>query len=120
MTNVVTTSWGKSVEIVQDATQDDGRRIHSGGYNEVNPYGMIPLHIHDDDNEEYIPQTEGMKIIVLSKKEAGNLTESKICEMLEDSEEAEIGDVITCHKGEAHALYNDSDKTGRFVFIKYD
>lgn len=120
MTNVVTKSWGKSVEILQDATQDNGRRITCAGYNEVNPYGVIKLHVHEKDNEEYVPQNEGMKIIVMSEEEAAQLTEAKLCEMLEDAEEAAVGDVITCHKGEAHALYNDSDKTGRLVFIKYE
>lgn len=120
MANVEVMSWGKSVEIVQNVTQDNGRRINSGGYNEINPYGVIPLHVHENDNEEYIPQTEGMKIIVVAKDEADQLTEGQIFEKLGEVEAAEIGDVVTCHKGEAHALYNESSETGRFVFIKYE
>lgn len=120
MTNVVTTSWGKSVEIVQDATQDNGRRIHSGGYNEVNSCGVIPIHVHENENEEYVPQNEGMKILVLSKEEAEQLTDDQIFQKLSEIEAAEVGEVITCHKGEAHALYNASNETGWVVFIKYD
>lgn len=114
------TPWGRSIEILVGPKEEDGRTIESAGANYIEPKQMIPLHLHEENNEEYIPQTEGLKILVVSKEEMENMTALQIIDALHGLSPAEIGDVVTCPKGYAHALYNSSDSVGSFVFIKYN
>lgn len=117
MANVEKTEWGTSVEIIHDVFQD-GVYIDSAGVNTIKPYELIPIHPHYDNNEEYIPQTEGIKIIVLPAEEA-DMSDAEVLKSFQAVESIQIGEVITCHKGEAHALYNNSMNNGVCVFMKY-
>lgn len=119
MANSVELSWGTSIEIIEDVTEMQGRQVHSAGVNLIKPYEMIPLHSHFDDDEEYIPQIDGLKIIVMPADEAERKSTDEVLEMFINADNVAIGEVVTCHKGEAHALYNDSDEYAPCVFIKY-
>lgn len=115
-----TTPWGRSVEILTEPQQEEGRTIESAGVNFIEPGAMIPLHVHDGDTEDYIPQTEGLRILVVSKKEAQKMSEDEAAHAVKTALSSEIGDVVTCPNGYAHALFNSSATQGAFVFIKYD
>lgn len=114
------TPWGRSIEILEGPKEEGGRTIESAGVNYIAPKQMIPLHLHEENSEEYIPQTEGLKILVVSKEDMEKLTDLQIVDALHGWPVSEIGDVVTCHKGSAHALYNSSGSVGSFVFIKYN
>jgi len=119
MANSVELSWGTSIEIIENVTEMQGRKVHSAGVNFIKPYEMIPLHPHFNDNEEYIPQTEGMRIVVMSADEAEAIDTDELLERFIDAEEAEVGEVVTCHKSEFHTLYNYSNDYAICVFMKY-
>ncbi len=112
--------WGRSIEILEGPKQEAGRTVESAGVNFIEPGQMIPLHVHDGDTEDYIPQTEGLKILVVNRKQFDTMSENEVAEALNALEPAEIGDVITCPNGYAHALFNSSTTQGAFVFEKYD
>lgn len=112
--------WGRSIEILEGPKAEEGRTVESAGVNFIEPGQMIPFHLHDGITEDYIPQTEGLRIIVLSKKEATELSADEIIEKVKSAVPSEIGDVVTCPNGYGHALFNSSSTQGAFVFEKYD
>lgn len=114
------TPWGRSIEILEGPKEENGRTIESAGANYIDPKQMITLHLHEENNEEYIPQTDGLKILVVSKEEMEEMTDLQIVDALHSLSTSEVGDVVTCPKGYAHALYNSSNSVGSFVFIKYN
>ncbi len=114
------TPWGRSIEILVGPKEEDGRTIESAGVNYIAPKQMIPLHLHEENSEEYIPQTEGLKILMVSKEEMEKRTEFQTVDALQICRPTEIGTVVTCPKGSAHMLYNSSNNEGSFVFIKYN
>lgn len=118
MTKLEKTEWGHSTEIIENVTQD-GRRIDSAGVNVIRQHEMVELHIHNENNEEYVPQTEGLKIVVVLAEEADKISEEELKDMFEKAEPIPVGEVVTCHRGEAHALYNSTEYDGAWVYIKY-
>ena len=61
-------------------------------------------------DEEYEPTQEEME----------EMADLQIVDALHSLSTSEVGDVVTCPKGYAHALYNSSNSVGSFVFIKYN
>lgn len=112
--------WGRSIEILEGPKTEEGRTIESAGVNYIAPGQMIMLHLHTENNEDYIPQTEGLRILVVSEKESKKMNVAEAVCAVRAMTASEIGDVITCPKGHAHALYNSSNTEGSFVFIKYN
>lgn len=109
--------WGQTTETFRGLVNEDGKQVCSKGTNQINPYGIIPIHFHNEDSEDYIPITSGIKIVVISEEEARKAVNVK--KMLIDSKPIKIGETVTCSKGCAHALYNASDKVGLVDFVKY-
>lgn len=117
MNRVEKQNWGQITETFRGLKNEDGKQVFSKGTNQINPYGMIPIHFHNEDNEDYIPITAGIKIVVISQEESEKMT--KIRKLLIKSESVKIGETVPCPKGYAHALYNASDKVGLVDFVKY-
>ena len=117
MNRVENQNWGQTTETFRGLTNEDGKNVYSKGTNQINPYGMIPIHFHNEDNEDYIPITSGIKIVVISQQEPEKI--AKVRKLLIKSKSIKIGETVTCPKGDAHALYNASDKVGLVDFIKY-
>lgn len=114
------TPWGRSIEILEGPKEEEGRTIEHAGVNFIEPGQLIPLHVHDGDTEDYIPQTEGLRILVVSKKEAQQMSTEETVQAVKAEKPSKINDVITCPNGYAHALFNSSETQGAFLFIKYD
>lgn len=120
MANFETTEWGRSLAIVRDCTDQNGNLMNVVGVNYIDQYETVELHTHDDGiEEEYIPQTENLKIIVLPADMMETITDDELMDMFVKSKPVPVGEIIMCHKGEAHALYNDSATEGEWIFIKY-
>lgn len=118
MTNFEATKWGRSLPVVRDVSTQDGKVITIAGVNYIDPKGLIPLHTHEGIKEEYIPQTDGLRIVVIPDDMVG-MAEDELLEMLKRSEPIPVGEAVMCGNGFAHALYNDTDKEGACTFIKY-
>ena len=112
--------WGRSIEILEGPKEEEGRTVESAGVNFIEPGQWIPLHVHLDQSEDYIPQTDGLKVLVVPKELAMKMSADESIDAVKAMPVAEIGDVITCSKGNAHMLYNSSTEQGAFVFIKYN
>ena len=114
------TAWGRSIEILKGPKQEEGRTIESAGVNFIEPGQIIPLHVHTENTEDYIPQTEGLRILVVNKEEAMKMSEEEAVHAVKVMLSSKVNDVITCHSGYAHALFNSATTQGAFVFIKYN
>lgn len=120
MANFEETLWGRSLPLLDEGPVENPKEVvYSAGVNELYPHCIIPLHLHLEDREEYIPQTGGLKVLVLTQEEAETLSGDEMMERLRNLETCEKYDVVNCKKGYAHMAYNDSDEVTTFIFRKY-
>lgn len=121
MAKTVIRLWGHSEVEFQGMEREGARMLYEYGVNYIRPGALIDLHVHKKDSEDYIPLTEGIKIIVLTEEEAESMMMPDVLKLLMKAEPAEIGKVVKCPKGHAHALYSavGEDCIGAFQYIKY-